>query len=259
MTEMKTLDRPLTDVNEVRLILLEQLDVAPIAHSGFDLNEIVAGLAVVGSRAASKLETRARSNAEVDAELAESLHTLLGPVRQSMPELLNEARFWEWIALGPLCQYGLMRWCGGGAWLLDPLLPIPKQAARFLMNSSNIHSHHRHLVRRLYLFAECSLVGGDYSALPTVFGDLDRAQSVFERKLGLSPRIAYALIHVTSTIGANDSVGVTPHKDVRYWRRKFFKQVNVLVSTVALEFLDTNQMIEFFREILIEVLAEERQ
>ena len=179
---------------------------------------------------------------DADIKLAEELHRALAPVRSECPWVLSERGFWEWLAFSELKEYALVRWCEGDSWLNNHEIsgPADSKLQRFVMQSDNIHSQSRHVVRRLYIYADCSMMyDGTYDHVPVVLAeDLDIPGAVFERKLGLSPTLALLLCKYATMISK------------RYDRRVFFKQVNLLLSSVAMEFLSESEIEDYLQKLV---------
>ena len=192
-----------------------------------------------------------------DIKLAEEIHQSFEPIRENCPWVLNSKGFWEWLAFSELKEYALARWCGGSDWLKDSGIPRPKPSAldRFLMSPDSVHSQSRHVIRRLYIYADCSFsYDGTYYHLPVILADdLDIPGAVFERKLGLSPTLAVSLCKAAKNLKAVEKTDETKAIAARPKRRKFFKQVNLLVSSVAMEFLSDDQIDEYLNDLVDEI------
>jgi hypothetical protein len=170
---------------------------------------------------------------------------------------LNAREFWEWLAFSELREYALARWCGGSEWLINSEISRPKDSAleRFLMLPDSVHSQSRHVIRRLYIYADCSFsFDGTYDHIPVILAeDLDIPGAVFERKLGLSPTLAVALCRAANKLGAVKKTDDAKAISARSKRRKFFKQVNLLVSSVAMEFLSDAQIDDYLNGLVAEI------
>lgn len=199
----------------------------------------------------------ASSVRSADIKLAQDLHESLGPIRDHCPWLLNAREFWEWLAFCELREYALARWCGGSEWLINSEISRPKDSAleRFLMLPDSVHSQSRHVIRRLYIYADCSFsFDGTYDHIPVILAeDLDIPGAVFERKLGLSPTLAVALCRAANKLGAVKKTDDAKAISARSKRRKFFKQVNLLVSSVAMEFLSDAQIDDYLNGLVTEI------
>jgi len=68
--------------------------------------------------------------------------------------------------------------------------------------------------------------------------DLDIPGAVFERKLGLSPTLALLLCKYAAMISKRNN------------RRVFFKQVNLLLSSVAMEFLSESEIEDYLQKLV---------
>jgi hypothetical protein len=188
---------------------------------------------------------------KVDRVLAEIVHAELLQLQTVAPWLLNDPVFWEWLALDPFRSYTLKRWCGGEDWLDDQEDNVPKGLARAVLASGRVKSHARHAVRRLYIYADCSYVAtGSYGDVATILdADQDIPGAVFERKLGLSPQMALELIRTALSFQPTKKSAGTKALSARKKTREFLKQVNLLLSTVAVEFLDSKAMSKVFSDI----------
>lgn len=61
-----------------------------------------------------------------DELLAREIHIGLSEVRRLAPWILNDGKFWSWLALFEFRDYALIRWCDGDEWLKDSSIPSPK-------------------------------------------------------------------------------------------------------------------------------------
>ena len=218
----------------------------------------IPSLSGFGNSAIKSMNTEdAGSIRMADMKLAEELHQSFGPIREHCPWLLNAKEFWEWLAFSELREYALARWCGGSDWLNNSEIPRPKDSAleRFLMSPDSVHSQSRHVIRRLYIYADCSFsFDGTYDYIPVILAeDLDIPGAVFERKLGLSPTLAVALCKAANNLGAVKKTDGAKAVSARNKRRKFFKQVNLLVSSVAMEFLSDVQIDDYLNGLVTEI------
>jgi len=202
-----------------------------------DVESVAAGLSVeldlhgIGSSAASDLANSSKES-DVDLMISKALHQALLPVVSERPTLIGDGGFWEWLALDPFRDYFLERWCGGKEWLTDASLDRPKDASllRARLVSASVKSQARHAILRLYIYADCAYAfDNSYSKLPVLFEmDQDINTAIFERRLGLSPGLSILLADAATSI-------VGPGRRER--RRGFFREVNLMMSTVSPEFL----------------------
>jgi len=191
-----------------------------------------------------------------DELLAREIHIGLSEVRRLAPWILNDGKFWSWLALFEFRDYALIRWCDGDEWLKDSSIPQPKDSKldRFIMRPESVHSQSRHVIRRLYIYAECSFgFDGTYKHIPLMLQDLDVPGSVFERRLGLSPTLALMLIRSALKLTASPKTSSKKAVSARQKRRKFMREVNLLLSTVALETLDEREINSYLDQILVNI------
>ncbi len=249
MSASVEINRPLRDKGEVLQVLKGDKDLKAIALHGIDIKKL---------QAAAQKATKELGNSvalgTVDKALAIVLHEELAPIRNSAPGILNDVVFWQWIALNPFREYSLARWCGD----LPPLVEIvepPSSLGRLTLTSGSVQSHARHSVRRLYIYAECChLYDGSYQHLGKILdADQDIAGAVFERRLGLSPSLAMALFDVAAQFTLTKKTDSAPGISARSKRREFFKQVNLLGSTVSVEFLSEVEIIKYLTDIASDI------
>jgi len=254
MTEIRILDSTLSDTQSVVSALrnfrnLRTTEVTSNGKKSIDID----GLTDLNTTAAKRIRDEG-SEAVADIDLARELHEALQPVRNSAPWLLNEQGFWEWMAVMPFRDYTLERWCGGSSWLDDESIEQPQDSRilRYVMKPGSVHSQSRHVIRRLYIYADCSIAfDNTYDHLNTIVGvDLDIPGAVFERKLGLSPTMAVVLCRTAGSISATKKTSSSPAVSARDKRRRFFSQVNLLASTVSLEFLSEPELSQYLDEIV---------
>jgi hypothetical protein len=243
------INRPLRNTGEVLQVLKGDKDLKVIALHGIDIKKLEA--------AAMKATTELGNSAAlgtVDKALAVVLHEELAPIRKSAPGVLNDVVFWQWLALNPFREYSLARWCSD----LPPLVEIvepPSSLGRLTLTSGSVKSHARHSVRRLYIYAECChLYDGSYQHLGKILdADQDIPGAVFERRLGLSPSLAMALFDVASQFTPTKKTDSAPGISARLKRREFFKQVNLLGSTVSVEFLSEVEIVKYLADIASDI------
>jgi hypothetical protein len=254
MTEIRILENALSDTQSVVSALrnfhsLRTAEVISDDEKSIDLD----GLTDLDTKA-TKTISDAGSDTAADVDLARELHQALQPIRNSAPWLLNEQRFWEWMAVIPFREYCLDRWCGGSVWLDDDSIEQPKDSRilRYVMKPGSVHSQSRHVIRRLYIYADCSIAyDNTYDHLDTIVGgDLDIPGAVFERKLGLSPTMAVVLCRTAGSILPTKKTSSSPTISARTKRRQFFSQVNLLASTVSLEYLSEPELTKYLDEIV---------
>ena len=255
MSEIRRLDNALSSTDAVKLLLTSpsEIKATPVTIAN-NKNLAVADLVALDNLVTKMTADSPDQTGKTDTFLAVNLHQALEPVRVHAPALLNDQCFWEWLAIAPFRRYSLHRWCGGEDWLLDIGMAQPKDSAlaRFQMNPNSVHSQARHSIRRLYIYSECSvLFDGTYDHLNSFLGvDLDIPGAIFERQLGLSPTLAVSLAKKAGTFVATNKSATSPSLPARDKRRKFFSQVNLLAASVSLEFLEADEMENYFSQIV---------
>ena len=249
MSTSVEVDRPLRDASEVLQVLKGDKSLKAVALHGIDAKRLEAA----AQKAAKDLGDSVALGA-VDKVLAIVLHEELAPIRKSAPGVLNDVVFWQWLALNPFREYSLARWCSD----LPPLNEIvepPSSLTRLTLTSGSVKSHARHSVRRLYIYAECChLYDGSYQHLGKILdADQDIPGAVFERRLGLSPSLAMALFDIASQFSPTKKTDSVPGVSARTKRREFFKQVNLLGSTVSVEFLSEAEIVKYLTDIAADI------
>ena len=250
MSLPKNIDRPVRGEIEILEILRGEALLATVA-----IDEAIRKKIEEASNVAAK-SLGVLDLATVDEQLAKALHAELAPLRKSTPWLLNDPMLWEWLAFNPCRGYVLERWCDGDSWLPDATSEtVPTGLKRMLIKADSVHHHARHAVRRLYIYADCSYsYDSSYDHVSEILeADLDISGAVFERRLGLAPLLSLLLIRVASKFSATKKGPSSKAVSAREKRRDFFKQVNMLAATVALEYLDEATLSEYLEGIAAEI------
>ena len=166
---------------------------------------------------------------EFETKCANKLFDALEPVQKVNPNLLSDPKFWAWISLVPMRDYILGRWCGG-AGLFGEVLPADISISYFFTKRGDLKGHTRSGARRLYIAAKaCQFADGNFDNLSKFFADTDLFTGIFERRLSLNSEIAVEL-----AIALVD-------KD-RATRRFVLRSVQLMLGTIALEYLDRKQI-----------------
>lgn len=174
-----------------------------------------------------------------DFELAKNLHLALLQVRQASPGLLNDHGFWTWIALYPLRDHVVRRWCDG----YEDGRPKKESGCNYFLTGDGVHAQSRCAPRRLFIAAHTSKTGGgDYSKIPLILKTSDIFSAVFERKLGLDPEIALEMF-----------IQFEETKADRKTYRHAIKLVGLILATICLEDLDSTEKAQIVRDALDEV------
>ena len=249
MSTSVEVNRPLRDKGEVLQVLKGDKTLGAIALHGIDIKRLEAA----ALKATTELGISVALGT-VDKALAIVLHEELAPIRKSAPGVLNDVVFWQWLALNPFREYTFARWCNDLP-LLSEIAEPPSSLSRFTLTSGSVKSHARHSVRRLYIYAECCyLYDGSYQHLGKILdADQDIPGAVFERRLGLSPSLAMALFDSASQFTPTKKTDSAPSISARKKRREFFKQVNLLGSTVSVEFLSEAEIVKYLTDIAADI------
>lgn len=258
---IRMLQMPVGGVEDVLVILHDPASIRSEHVTNMSGNPIVAPtLGTVADRASSLFSNHGTMTSaqirEADIEIAELLHEALAPLREEAPWMLHRRDFWEWLALDPFRDYSLRRWCNVDQVVPDSAdVPAESKLGRFLMQPANVKSQARHALRRLYILADCSVsCSGTYVELPELLPlDTDIPGAIFERKIGLSPRLALVLSRIATSFVSTPKSGSLPAVPARKKRRDFFKQVNLLVSSVAAESLDAVELDAYFSQIASDI------
>ena len=111
------------------------------------------------------------------------------------------------------------------------------------MTGDGVHAQSRCAPRRLFIAAHTSKTGcGDYSKIPLILKNSDIFSAAFERKLGLDPEIALAIV-----------VQFEQSKADRKTYRHAVKLVGLILATICLEDLDEAAKAQIVSDALQEV------
>lgn len=170
---------------------------------------------------------------EHETKLAIALYEALIPARQVSMQYLIDPGVWSWIALNDLKDYVVNRWCGG---YVRSGVPVKPEACSYFLTGNSSQKQTRCAPRRLYIAAETSWrVEGDFSRVEQLIANTDLYSAIFERQLGNDLELA---IEISTVFG----------KSKREIYRPGIKLIGILLSTVALEFLDRDAK----RELVLE-------
>jgi hypothetical protein len=174
-----------------------------------------------------------------EARLAVAIYEALIPARQVSLEYLIDPGIWSWIALHLLKDYVVNRWCGGYA---RAGLPVKADACSYFLTGNSSQKQTRCAPRRLFIAAETSWkVEGNFSKVEDLLGNTDLYSAIFERQLGNDLELA---IEISSIFGQSK----------REVYRPGIKLVGILLSTVAIEYLDRQSK----RELVLEAFEATR-
>jgi len=178
----------------------------------------------------TKKELAAISTAAVEAKIAQELYEALAPALKAEPNLLADPGVWAWVSLVPMREYMVARWSKSLASAdSDSDSNEETKFDYFYTNRNNLKQHTRCGTRRLYIAAAaCIKADGDFGNLKKFFESTDLYTGIFERRLGLDSEIAVELVAALS--GKDRAVA-----------RYVLRSVELMLSTVSLEYLDRNQ------------------
>lgn len=166
--------------------------------------------------------------AKSEAKFASGLYDALSPVMKTEPGLLADPGIWAWVSLVPMREYMLARWFDGRD-LSDLDWSAETKFDYFYTNRNNLKRHTRCGTRRLFIAAlACMKADGDMGNLELFFESTDLYTGIFERRLGLDSEIAVELVLALSG-------------KERALARYVLRSVELMLSTVALEYLDRGQ------------------
>lgn len=178
----------------------------------------------------TKKELAAISTPTVEAKIAQELYEALAPALKAEPNLLADPGVWAWVSLVPMREYMVARWSKSLASAdSDSDSNEETKFDYFYTNRNNLKQHTRCGTRRLYIAAAaCVRADGDFGNLKKFFESTDLYTGIFERRLGLDSEIAVELVLALS--GKERAVA-----------RYVLRSVELMLSTVSLEYLDRNQ------------------
>ena len=185
-------------------------------------------LSLGGFPGIEKEDLKKISGRDFETNAAIELHDALIPIRASHPELLIDPKFWSWVALVPMREYVLGRWCKAAGLFGSPL-PADLETGYFFTKRGDLKGHTRSGPRRLYIAARAAqLADGNFDNLSKFFADTDLYTGIFERRMSLDAETAVEL-------------AVSLENSTRAERRFVLRSVQLMLSTVALEYLDRSQ------------------
>ena len=154
-----------------------------------------------------------------DAELARLIHLALSGLTRRE---LTDPRLWQWLTTVPFRQYVIARWapeCRS-----DPAVAGKSSIHQRFCGAGSIAGVARNALGRLFWVAEATSTNDDYELTRRAFENADLLVGVFERRLGLEPRLARACIEKL------DEAGEAIH-------RAALRILNYSLSTVVVEAL----------------------
>lgn len=187
-------------------------------------------------RVQEDLESAPGLGTKTDPTYAELLHTAL---RDLPRRVLLDPRLWQWLSLGPFSTYTLARWCDIEG--PEEAQSLPKSQRVRFVGSASLSGIARSSTGRLFWGAEAAWrTDGDYERVKKVFSSADVFVGIFERRLGLDPERAMALLGVVLKIRG---------KKAEERRRTVLREVNMVLSTTSLEALEPKDVGNLARSI----------
>jgi Family of unknown function (DUF6339) len=179
-------------------------------------------------RLASKASTK---RSDYDVLLCELLHKQLKHLPAS---LLVDMRFWHWLAVKRFAKFVWTRWHGSVPEDVGSALARGGMSDRFL-GRSTLRGRNRNALARLYFTAAIlhDRIDG-YTLAASAFANQDRHTSLFERKMGLVPAAAKALVRVTKGMGSEEI-------------QKAAKRLNHIGSSLVFEIMDERDLITLLK------------
>lgn len=179
-----------------------------------------------------------------DLKVAKVVFSALKPIFASRPALERDPGFWTWLSVKPFRDYTLRRWCGG--FLVDEGAPpfSSGMLTHFRFGStSNLKSFTRNSIARLYIvFRAIDDVGGvtagEVDSLASTLLVARTHQEVFERLIGLDAEL---VVLIARHLARKKLGGVTPRKATADLQRRFLKNLNLALGSVAIETLSLSE------------------
>jgi hypothetical protein len=164
-----------------------------------------------------------------DAEVGQEIH---GVFKDLDDRTMTDTQMWQWLATTQFKHYVCSRWN-----IEDEDLTKPSARAHFLGGGALVGVS-RNALARLYWAANTLWTKDDgYKYSDIVLGNQDLYSGIFERELGLHPPLARELAKQYGT-GRKKSEAV---------HREWIKNVNHVLTTVAVEGFDEGQLAEFVK------------
>ena len=159
-----------------------------------------------------------------DAELARLIHLALSGLTRRE---LTDPRMWQWLTTVPFRQYVIARWAPECD--LNPGAAGKSNIHQRFCGAESISGVARNALGRLFWVAEATSTSGDYELTRRAFKNADLLVGVFERRLGLEPRLARTCIEKL------EGVGEPIH-------RVALRILNYSLSTVVVEVLSDSEV-----------------
>jgi hypothetical protein len=183
-------------------------------------------------KAFQRLASKASTNkSDYDVGLCEVVHKQLNHLRGS---LFVDMRFWHWLTVKRFPEFVWTRWHGSIPDDVGIALARGGMSDRFL-GKSTLRGRNRNALSRLFFTAEILYDKTDgYRLAASAFANQDRHTSLFERKMGLVPAAAKALIRVTTGMGSEDI-------------QKTARRLNHIGSSLVFEVVDERDLIALLK------------
>jgi hypothetical protein len=168
---------------------------------------------------AERARLEAKGGIARDGELAELVHRAFSGLGRRD---LTDPRLWQWLTTVPFREYVIGRWAPECA--SDPAVAFKPSVHQRFCGSGSLGGVARNALGRLFWVADATAVDDDYDLTRRAFANPDLLVGIFERRLGLEPRLA------RSCIANLDKAGESVH-------RMALRIVNYSLSTVVVEAL----------------------
>ncbi len=215
-------------------ILTSEIDPAVVSIAGGHDDAVYRSFLDKADLAASE----APKSTDRDGELAVLLHRALAGCQRRD---LTDARFWQWLTTVPCRAYVINRWA-------PECKDDPHQAGRFnthqrFCGAGSISGTARNALARLFWVAQGTVVDGDYGLTKQAFENSDLLVGVFERRLGLEPRLSRSCIKHLNEVGEEI-------------HRLTLRIINFSLSTVLVEALNDAEIDSLVQRSLSMALAD---
>ena len=164
----------------------------------------------------------------LEAALAPQFHSAL---RHLSRRLLLDDRLWNWLAIDPFQRYVVARWHNG----VRPEVGSAVAAGNMMRWSfkRSLRGVANHSIARLFWSAQLLGPDDDYDLARAALSKQDLFKNLFERELCLHPPAAKAAVRTFRDGGETD------------WRNGL-KNLNLVLSTTSVEYLDEDEVFEIF-------------
>jgi hypothetical protein len=218
MMQLRLLDDPLRP-DQLPAILNDHIPEPASTLSSFEAS--IEPIVLLAESATTRTEMT-----RLESDLAPLLHRTLDHLPR---RYLLDPALWNWLAIGPLRPFVIMRWYGGRNPEVGSAIAA-KDMIRWNLTPS-LRGFANHAVARLFWAAQHLGPNDDYALTRAVLDKEDLFKQVFDRELCLHDPAARACVaHYANGEEAE-------------WRRGI-KSLNLVLSTTSVEYLDEAEILE---------------